>query len=499
MVAHLLTRESWLRENGFKRDPKIDIAQDPFQRYAYHAESDPRRGDCFTEFPYYSEVKGTASSPGPVLITARRGGGKSALRCQIAAELENSLKQSMRERYLTVVYQDFEHASVSSGDKASPITLRTHVENIVGLIVARLFDLSLEKPSIVAFKHLTKDQKWLLLWYINHFARHLHYREVNERLGRLFGLGYYVNAENVIKVLLGIIKATPTAKESLGSLADVLTTWPMREAQPSDISTRDLLFDLMDIYKACGIDAAYVLIDGLDSAEPQGNEDDFQSALRVIQPLCSTPALYLHQTPGLIIKIFAPEEIWRFLKEKYRRDLGVQHVEWQSPDDEGNLPLLRIWRQRLEVYSNGLYASLSPLFEGQSRPDIDTRIMQTAQTPRELLVLGDAMLAHHFRYETDNPLLNEKDWLYAVSQLKETQSTPMPEANSPEEESIECAHLRDVLEKAKCILDELEMQQAGYTNLTFPAHLRIELKDQRERVDRLTREYREKCSGLQKE
>ena len=49
----------------------------------------------------------------------------------------------------------------------------------------------------------------------------------------------------------------------------------------------------------------------------------------------------------------------------------------------------------------------------------------------------------------------------------------------------ECESIQRQLEKARRLLDTLEEQAAGYTSLTIPAHLKLQLEEQREKVARL--------------
>jgi len=51
----------------------------------------------------------------------------------------------------------------------------------------------------------------------------------------------------------------------------------------------------------------------------------------------------------------------------------------------------------------------------------------------------------------------------------------------------ERAHLTRALENARRALAILEAQAAGYTSLTIPAHLKIELEDKRREVEELER------------
>src|SRR4028118_690491 len=49
----------------------------------------------------------------------------------------------------------------------------------------------------------------------------------------------------------------------------------------------------------------------------------------------------------------------------------------------------------------------------------------------------------------------------------------------------DCAALEETLAIAQTVLADLEKKAAGYTSLTIPSHLNIELKDKRQEVDNL--------------
>jgi hypothetical protein len=49
----------------------------------------------------------------------------------------------------------------------------------------------------------------------------------------------------------------------------------------------------------------------------------------------------------------------------------------------------------------------------------------------------------------------------------------------------DCADLEQTLAIAQTVLADLEKKAAGYTSLTLPSHLNIELKDKRQEVDNL--------------
>jgi hypothetical protein len=482
-MSEILNRETWLQKMGF-------INADPFDHTAHFAECDPYRKECFEEFPYYGEVKGSLRSPGPVLIYAARGGGKSALRCQIEEEWNDTLI-SDNFRILPVVYDNFGLVLKSADDNYEKITLDHHLEQLIGLIISRLLDAVSQEDSLISLNNLEKGERRLLIWYIRHFARSLHYSQRNEALGRLGGLQYFVRSDHLLRMLVNLSRLLPAAEHFADTIMGILASAPIREADPHEMSMVKLLADLIKLCCQTGIDGVCVLMDNLDGADPRG-EEDFRAAFHLARPLCNTHGLQVHKIENLIFKIFVPEEIYATARGSFRSELGERHIEWQSSDNEELSPLHRVLENRLRVYSReaayqtGMYRSLSPLVEENISHSIDKWFVETARTPRELITLGDAMLSNHFRYPTEKLLLTEKDWKAAEEALmRDRQSNEQARSN------LIAKDLQTQLEQERRLLHNYQKQTEQFGGSILPRDLANKIAFQKREIERLEEEIQE--------
>jgi hypothetical protein len=494
-----LTRKTWLKKNGFVIETQdgTERVQDPFNSYAYFAETDPYRKECFVEFPYYNEIKGNLHSPGPVLIYTVRGGGKSALRCQISEEWDDTLNTD-KNRILAVVYNEFDSLLRQVDYIPENVRLRHHVSEIVGLILSRLLSLAIEGKSNLSLRHLESSQKRLLRWYIQHYAKSLHYDEINSSLGRLGGMRYFVTSDNLLRIFRNLSRALPAAEHPVNAVVEVLESSPLREANPSNVSNVDLMSDLIEICQGVGIHGICVLIDDLDTADLIG-EGDFRAAFNIIRPLCSTHGLHIRKIKNMFLKVFVPEEIYSVSRGVFRFELGERHIEWRIPD-VGESPLHRVLRNRLQVYSRdssyrlGTYQSLSPLVREDLSKKIDALFFKAAETPRELIVLGDAMLSNHFRYPTTESLLTAEDWEAAKKALKQyRESYGRVYGNLLEKD------LQAKLVKAEELLRDYQSQAGQFDGSILPDDLARKIEYQKRKIEELEKEIRESQEGRERD
>jgi hypothetical protein len=161
-----LDRASWLRANGFWRDPFAE---------AMRAEDDKllscRDESAFVDFPYYDEIKGDPLTPGPRFIFAFRGGGKTALRLHFHRMFEADL-QKEPGGILSVIYNDFESVIERARLASSSITARYHIEHVTALITRRLWGILTDPDVVFPFENLkTFNDHFLkrLIWYLNTF------------------------------------------------------------------------------------------------------------------------------------------------------------------------------------------------------------------------------------------------------------------------------------------------------------------------------------------
>jgi len=405
LISPLLLKE-WLARKGF--------LDNPFDEKALAAETDEYLPDCFVEFPYFEEVLGSPRSPGPRFIFTERGGGKTALRFQMERELDKSLEGD-EGRVLAVAYDKFDVLCERVGWDMCKITLRMHIEQIVGLVVSRLFELGVRDKPKVQLTVLGDNDKRLLRWYIDNFSTCLHPWQLRKLLSKLEGIFYFVNIGNILegtqKVTKDMAKAIPGAQPVVETLLDIVN-WKPHQVEPKNVPGRDLLEGLIEICKGLNIDAVYVLVDNVDQAQYAGEAYDFVPAFQLIRSLGAARDILL--IPGLVVKFFLPTEILGWAETSFRFDvLRKRCIEW---DKEA---LGRVLRRRLATFSGGTYKSLRPLCEVELQPCIDDLMLNNANTPRDLFRLGNELFAQHFKFRSDKPELTMDDWWEALNKVME--------------------------------------------------------------------------------
>jgi hypothetical protein len=405
LVSPLLLKE-WLAGKGF--------LDNPFDEKALAAETDEYLPDCFVEFPYFEEVLGNPQSPGPRFILTERGGGKTALRLQIERGLDKFLEAD-EGRALAVTCDQFDVLCERVGWDTTKVTLRMHIEQIVGLIVSRLFVLGVQDKSKIQLRALGDNDKRLLRWYIDKFSPCLQPWQLSRLLGKLEGIFYFVNIENVLKGTQTVTKemaaAIPGAKPVVETLLDIVS-WKPHPVEPKDVPGRDLLKGLIEICKGLNLDAIYVLVDNVDQAQYAGVDYNFAPAFHLIRSLGAARDILL--TSGLVVKFFLPTEILELAETSFRFDvLRKRCIEW---DREA---LSRVLQKRLATFSGGTYRSLSPLCQAELNSQIDDLLLDNANMPRDLLRLGNELFAQHFKFRSEEPELTADDWQKALNKVTE--------------------------------------------------------------------------------
>lgn len=405
-VSLKLAMRQWLAEIGF--------LDNPFTDEAFSAEGDSYLSDCFVEFPYYDELLGQPGSPGPRFVFAQRGGGKSTLRIQIYRKMENALKDDTRAA-VTVCCDQFDVLCERVSWDLSKVTLRMHIEQIIGLVVTRLFELGVREKPLIDLRSLGDNHRRLLRWYIDNFSRCLHPWQLNRLLGKLEGIFYFVSVENILKgtqkVSQELAKAVPGAEPIVAALNDIVQ-WKTQGVDRADVPSRDLVEALLEICQELGLHEVVVLIDNVDAAQYAGEQYDFEPAFNLIRSLGA--AVDILRLPGFVVKFFLPAEMLTRADTSFRFDIFKERqIEW---DQEA---LAHILRQRLSVFSNGVYTSLAPLCEENLQRKIDRLLLSQAQTPRELLHIGNELLMQHFRFPTKERLLTQAAWQRAVEVVED--------------------------------------------------------------------------------
>jgi hypothetical protein len=162
---------------------------------------------------------------------------------------------------------------------------------------------------------------------------------------------------------------------------------------------------LVALIRRAGPKAVYVLVDNLDEFSETAI-DPQMAVTTFLLPLIAD--LSLMETPPVAFKFFLPLEVFDTLQANpaVRFDrLKRHHLDWR--DDH----LVQMLRSRIQAFNERRIASLDAIADVDVAGRIDAQLAKWAYgSPRNLLLLGDTLLAIHCDREGDpQTLLTEKD------------------------------------------------------------------------------------------
>jgi len=370
------TLQIWLDSHGFLANPFATQEA---------AREEEVLGQYFVPPAYFDEVQGDAHSPRTTFVFAPRGSGKTAMCLMIERFCLDSLEGE--GKILAMPYTDFTPLVEAVERELDQVTPRLHVEEILKQGVATLAGLLQRRAEFArkvrqSFSH---DERTLLQWYFFSYAHRLgpeHLSFLREKLGfAIHILGKPVEQLGFVR------KPQPdrlSRKEISMELAVLLTGRSL-------LSPVQLLSDFVELVRRLGVDAIYVLVDGVD--ELRETAANVEAASQLLAPL--TANLRLLDMPHLAFKFFLPTEIMDCLLEqgRVRRDrVLIREIHWSEEE------LAEILRQRLRAFNQLGYDSLAAVCVPELRDSIDQRLIEEAQgSPRALLRLGELLLSEHCR------------------------------------------------------------------------------------------------------
>jgi hypothetical protein len=396
----LLPRREWLYENGLVRDP--------FEAEARRAETDEllsSTGDVFIEFPYHHEITGSIRDPGPRFIFANRGCGKTALRLSIERKLNENLVKSTEPPILVVPYCQFDTVLANVDNEPSKVTPRDHVEQIIQLILERLFEILSSDSTALStmLKQKLKDPstRKLFLWYLAVFGA-LYPWELDRLTARVDGLRSILDGETVLEFTKSIANLagetlTPASFQKLiGKTVELIKLPERRDLDKSRVTIKKQLEDILAVCRQFGFTGIYILVDNVDEPQYYGENKDFHPAFQLIHTLASASGIL--GIPGIVFKFFLPKEMRPQCRNSLRLDIyGDREIVWDKESLEKllNQRLNACWKkdERREKYS------LADLCNDELKLHIDERIVAFAteyKSPRALIYLGNELLAEHF-------------------------------------------------------------------------------------------------------
>jgi hypothetical protein len=380
----------WLRRHGFTANPFAEweaSKEEWLQRY-------------FVSLPFFDKLYGNPEHPVTTFLFAGRGCGKSAHRVIVQMR---SRPHNPHDTVLAIPYTDFTSFLNQSGTALVQSTLDSHLK----LILKKAFEIllsELTQRSTPWFDLLPDEQsefKRLVLTFAPDLLR-------PADLARW--LATYSDNKISLHDLQSAIKQNDLGILKTHSLSDspalsfwcsFLTTTPSAE----EVTDGFLAFRRYVYFvRAIGLDAVYVLVDGIDellpSVEPQIWAD-------FLLPLVT--ALPLMEMPHVAFKFFLPTTVGATLKkhDNARFDrFRTFDLHW---DAESLKELLAL---RLSSFNKKGINSLKALAEENAATIEDDLIRKAQGSPRAMILMG------HLMFEAHCADVSKPDLLLKTSDLK---------------------------------------------------------------------------------
>lgn len=403
-----ITESEWIRYFGFQRFPfdRPEAGNEEFARPDFLAS-------CFVEPDCFERILGQANSPTTALLWANRGTGKTACRVMVDYYCqEGKVPVHSTANYILSVphihlHRPLEIARRVSQSFTSEVLIEHHVLEILSRAIPMLVELIGHAGLEQIAQSLSEETKQELGWLIAHYPYHL----IPDQAKFLAGLGLW---QPQGKRQIGYSKER---ERPLPDLSRLEQGWER-------LSPLDHLARLAILVRELGIQATYILVDGVDEfTEAAG---DPQQAYRVMRPLLTTLRL-MDSTPYLALKYFLPDQIEPYLLNDpaFRHDRGfiIERLRWTEDD------LVQILRRRLaELRINTQQERLKTGFEDLCVPElrgfVEAELVRQAQSnPRHLMLLCGLMVTAHCasdeQPQPDPYQLNRQDLETALAQFME--------------------------------------------------------------------------------
>lgn len=381
---------TWLKGHGFTENPFA----------LREAGREERLSEYFVEGPHYDEIKGSADDPRTAFVFAARGCGKSAYRVMI----QRSCRPDDRDSpVLAIPYTSFSRVLAETNGDLSQVIADHHLRAIFVAGLTTFLREFVESPQ--GFLKLPRKRQRIFKALMNeHASSLLHPTFLSDRL-REWGKEESADVLEKAAEEEPPGKALASASDPLSRFLHILLVEPA-EPLPDGLSLNERWRALVSLIQRSGLETIYVLVDGLDEF-PETATGAQTVVTAFLLPLVAN--LSLMETPPVAFKFFLPLEALDTLQKNsaVRFDrLQRYHLEWEEDH------LLRMLRGRLQAFSGGCVPSLDATTDKVSTPgSIDTQLVKWAYgSPRNLLLLGDTLLAVHCDREGGSQtLLTEED------------------------------------------------------------------------------------------
>lgn len=360
----------------------VGFTDNPFRELDASQEDQEELNKYFVLPPCFDDVLGQASKPRTVFLTAPRGGGKSAACKMIQFQCE---KGTARGTILAVpyTYDEFDDILAKS-KKPGAITLNIHKERMLRCCLRTFLDwLKQRSNRIKDLSSAGMDE--LGRFVANYYPDFLVLFRIDSVLK---SVGAPMDAIELRRAILNenldtlLEKVEPLAVPIVRLMAGLMKIGMQSQAY-HDAPLYKLLEDFFALVSMVGIEAVYILVDGVD-ASPEA-ADNLTIGGNFLEPLLSD--VHLMRLPKVAFKFFIPSEMESLIKAKssIRSELfRFIPIYWTKE------LLLEVLKQRLLVYSD---LKISSLDERSETTGIDEELVKAAEgSPRNLLGLGDSLL-----------------------------------------------------------------------------------------------------------
>lgn len=389
----------WLKSHGFTENPFAD----------QEADRERRLPEYFVDTPFYEDILGSDSTLRSMVIGAGRGCGKSAHRVMVARACR---PHNPNSSILAVEYTSFGWLGEAIEHGLREPLLQHHlrflleatVEALVHLLVS---DDDLAKQMPIA---LLGRLRWFWQTYGTTAAQpSVYYQQLAHAEPDLplpanavpwpeFAMGWQTGR------LTPSLETTPAWESPrvrlLGQLVDAMPEAIRTERMPANVLYRQLV----ELARAAGLSAVYVLIDRTD--EPHTLAAYPERVAEMLGPLLAE--LPLIEVPGAAFKFFLPLEVADALaaNTSVRIDrILFRELRW-------SLQALReLLTQRLSVFSDDRVTALGQLCESSLANEIEYGLLDAARgVPRTLLRICEHLVIVHCQRNADKLLFQVEDW-----------------------------------------------------------------------------------------
>lgn len=389
---------NWLKSHGFSANP--------FAEWEASHEKDLQ--SYFYSLPFWKNLYGKPDAPITTFLFAGRGCGKTAHRLVIEA---SSRPQNPQSSVLAVPYTDFTSFITESGAELRPVVLRDHLLVILCNAAETLVQELTQRPA--AWHDLLTDEQEQLKQIVQTYApRLLDPRSLSRRFEAL--AAQRVSART-FQTALSQGKLTALAKEHALDRRSEFSFWLSFVAAAAATEAIGDAFSafrrLVDLAELLGLEAIFVLVDGLDELPETVST---QARAEFLSPLVTN--LSLMEMPHVAFKFFLPITLGAALRKNENIRFDHFHVYQLIWEPEWLRDVLAI---RLTRFNKAGKSSLAALAE-ESAQAIDDDLVRKAQgSPRALILLGHLLFeAHCARTNEKRSLLSQEDFKSAARKFE---------------------------------------------------------------------------------